>query len=462
VAQTTVGPAEPDVIDLGEIGWRTPEDGSARPSRGGWRRRTLPPRAWRALSAALIVIAVMASGVAAGTPEPALGEPLWTGRTERGFGLGASTVYVSDAGGVTAISTQTGRVKWHVPGRELEYSMETVGGLVVMVGLAPTGVSDQETVIVDGANGQVLTRHLGIGIGGVDPHHVLLFEMRSACAHQPAPRCQDLVNVNVASGREEWRRPAPTDVWAIDYDPISDAVRRLLLEGDDGRATVFAADTGRAIATLPVDLSPSTDGDSRQLTYFLTRDGLLTAQGLTDGVRVSLYRIGAAEPVWSVRVDGPPLAADEYFYVAQIGDAIAVFYGGRTSMLDPATGRRRFGLPASSLTDVGGGRLLAEAFNTSQPPALIDARTGEKLVTFPRSQVIYFHGTKGRALLSRPGPKSTLIELVDLEGRVLLLDDVQGEDLSCRGRDDILICTDNSRTLRAWRLPDPLTALPTR
>ena len=454
MAQATVGPAEPDVIDLGEVGWRTPGDGATRLSWGGWRGRTLPPRAWRALSAALIVLAVMASGVAAGTPEPALGRPLWTGRTERGFGLGASTLYVPNDFGVTAVSTLTGEVRWHAPGRELEFEMETVGGLVLFVGLAPTGVADQETVVVDGVNGQVLTRHLGTAVGGIDPHHVLVYEVPSACAAQPTPGCESLVNVNVASGREEWRLPLRSTTWGIDADPTG-VIRRLLLEDEDGRATIHAADTGRALGALAIDLTPTTDIGSPLITYFFTSDGLLVAQGLADGIRVSLYRIGAAEPTWSVRVDGPPLANDEFFYVTQVGDVIAVFYGGRTSLLDPATGRRRFGLPATALTDVGGGRLLAEAYNTSQPPALLDARTGEKLVTFPGSQVIYFHGTKGRALLSRSGSDRILIELVDLEGRVLLLDDVRGANVSCRGREDILACTDDSRTLRVWRLPEP-------
>ena len=470
----TQASAEPRLIDLGEVGWRDTvagggaESGSGggpgagggdvsgdRSGRGRWTR-SLPPRAWRTLFAIVVVATVGWTSVASGRPEARLGRPLWTAAAERGFGLGADTVYVHNGVGVAAYTALTGRLRWQVAGRQMDYLTETDGDMVLVASHA----DDErltETAVVDGATGQVLTRHRGVGIGAADERHVVLIQVeRDDCLSDPASPvgCQTLVGVNVATGRERWRLPVPGDRWTTEVDPATRRIRRLLVMGPGGKGTVHDPVTGSAIATVVIDLNLFPDTDGRPpASETLTADGVLTATEAVGGMRVSLWPVGSPGPAWTTHVAGLPFGANPYFYVGPIGDVIEVVYGGRTTVLDPATGQRRFSLSASNLTAVGDSRLLVEWFSPERRPMIVDAFTGVSVATFIEATVIRFEEAGERVLLARFGSERTLFELADLRGRPLMIDEVDAVGLSCRARGDLLACVEGAGTLRVWQLP---------
>jgi len=492
----TKASAEPALIDLGEVGRRGtlagpdgtgPDDtgrdggdgggndngGAGTGGGSGFRSvlgrpmRTLPPRAWRALFVIVVVVSVGWTSVASGRSEVRLGRPLWTATAERGFGLGARTVYVQTGTGLSAYTAQTGQLRWQMPGRQMDYLTETVGDLVLVAAGPDDGrlassadAADErvtETAVVDGATGQVLTRHRGFGIGAADEHHVMMVQVeRDDCVSDPAAPvgCQTLVGVSVATGRERWRVPVPTDRWTTEVDPATRRIRRLLVMGTGGNGTVYDPVSGSAIASVTIDLDLFPDTDRRPpASVTLTPAGVLTATEAVGGMRVSLWPVGSPGVAWTTHVAGLPFGANPYFYVGPIGDVIEVVYGGRTTVLDPASGERRFSLSASNLTAVGGGRLLVEWFSPERRPMLVDAVTGVSVTTFIEATVIRFEEAGERVLLARFGSERTLFELADLHGRPVMIDEVDAVGFSCRARRELLACVEGSGTLRVWQLP---------
>jgi hypothetical protein len=456
----TQASAEPELIDLGEIGWRgTLDGGEGRRRRfgSGWRGRTLPPRAWRALSVLVILATVLPSAVGSSRPDLRLGRPLWTARVDRAFGLGAATAYVENLDGLAAYSSETGRLRWRMPGQRLGYLTETVGGLV-LVAVNAADERATETVVVDTATGRVLTRHRGFGIGAADEHHVVLVQVdQDDCTPDPSAPvgCQTLVGVNVANGREQWHLAVPGDRWITEVDPATGRIRRLLVMGSSGTGTVYDPVSGspEATLTLDLDLFPDTDGRPPAAVY-LTAAGVITSSEAVGGLRVSLWSVGTPGLIWTTHIAGLPLAADSYYFVGPIGDVIQVVYSGRTTVLDPATGQRRFSLSASNLTAVGGGRLLVEWFSPERRPMLVDPVTGVTVATFLEAAVIRFDEPGERVLLARFGSERALFELADLRGRPLMVDEIDAVGFSCRARRDLLACVDDSGVLRVWRLPE--------
>lgn len=447
MAQATVGPSGPELIDLGEVGWRATEEVVPR----GW---ALPPRAWRPLALLVVIGVVVATSVASGTPAPKLGRPLWTASAGQRFHFGATNLYISHPGGdgLEARAAPTGRLRWQAPGRDMSFSLESPGGLVLLVGLVVDPRPQPETVVVDAATGRVLTRHLGAPIGLASEQLVLVIESTGDACDGPVG-CFDLVAMNVASGREAWRLPM-TNHWAIDGGRSTAMIRRVVVANPDGQATVHDATSGATVASMRLDITLPLDPSARPTRIYLSGDVVYTVDALPDGVRVTRLPIGSASPIWSTTVSGPPLAVDQRMELTPIGDRLALIYGDQTAVLDAVTGRRLFGLESSFLTDLGDGRALAVAYHPEELTTVVDMKTGARVATYPGLEVIPFENSGGRVLLAQSVVDRTVVRLLDAEGRPVMIDDITGVNVLCRARDDILACTDGTGRLRVWRLPD--------
>ncbi|MGE5827686.1 MAG: hypothetical protein ACM30G_04885 [Micromonosporaceae bacterium] len=339
----------PDIIDLGDVRW---SESWTRP------RHVLPPRGRRSLAVVTVVVAVftiLASSIPLNTPR--LDRPLWTMAGRSSFSIGAANVYLrsSDGTGLLAIAPDTGRVRWRVPGENLDLWSEVGGELVFLVGtsvtaprlvafntdpsgvprtgppttrLASSLVDGPETVIAELATGRVLARHLGYPLGLAEGGAAALVMdwQVEGCSLGFGRACAFVVAVNLHTAGELWRLPVPTDLSWNDADPQQRVLRRLLIGVEDGSAVLHDAVSGDALSSVQVR-----SHEAARTSASLVRDALFLAYEDGAGVHVAKVRLDTGERLWTTttttRPSDPAPLRPSFEMVAE-GDLLVLTHDG--------------------------------------------------------------------------------------------------------------------------------------
>jgi len=427
-------------------------------SGGAWTRRR------QRLLAALLVPLCLAVLVAASVADQQLGAPLWTAQVSLvGFSLGADSVYISEPGArsMAALEAGTGRVRWRLALDEpLVEAVDLGGGDVAVITRTP-GPNDetgrQNTITSVDPTGQVLAIHHGALLGPLEPGGLALIVMSTSwpvCADEP-DACVDLVAFDPRSGRTVWRiGPLRWGQWFTDVDR-------------DGHITTIAT-TGPAGAVMLRDPFTGAIATTISMPGLLDHGaprvfaGTLVAVNQSAGrVELTGRRLDSPKDGWrlTLEVPGPVGEYNRFFYLDSCGDLLCVHIGRLTSVVDPRRGTVRFEAPYDVVARLGGGQFLAVPLRdpVSSGPFdhtvyVLDASDGTVRNTLTDAFGLPWAGGGGRVLLQRQG-RFTEVVLLDADGAVSHLGDIEGTELNCLARGVVLACSDAGGRLRAWRLP---------
>jgi hypothetical protein len=466
------------VIDLGEI----TEPGQAPvigPTRVEVRQRLL------ASAAAVLILCTLVGSVPV---VPRIGEPLWSAQAlPLGFLLGADTAYIvdPDARLVTGHDPITGTQRWQVPLDALvQEVIEAQPGVVAVqlgprFGVIPTDQLSDLMVVLIGPTGRVIARVPG-QLYGVFPGGQLLML-------QPLPGCQEgdcsqLAVVDPATGVAAWSLPSESH----GFFPAQSCQPRTFAVFDGESVQVRALATGELITQLRV-----LGADSGLLQGgALYDDELVTAEIVHNGLILTGTPLAPPAQAWTVTLPQgvTPNGVSGGLFYAGCGGLITAQLANATAVIDRHTGATRATVPgdlyvvpevgaaalstssssADGMVSEGTGILLAltgpSATATQNVVLVLDAAAdgrsassraedGTKLAFYPGSAIQLWDGARGRALLSYEAGERTHFTALDGRGRPHPLGAVDGTNLSCRARADLLACSAEDKSVRVWRLP---------
>jgi hypothetical protein len=472
------------IIDLGEITETEPTP-LAGPTRVEVRQRLL------ASAAAVLILWTLVGSVPA---VPRIGEPLWsTQAIPRGFLFGADTAYIvaPDAHLVSGYDPLTGGLRWQVPLDALvqEVIEAQPGVLAVQLGprfgVIPTDQLGDLAVVLIGPTGRVVARVPG-QLYGVFPGGRLLMV-------QPLPGCQEgdcsqLAVVDPATGVAAWSLPSESH----GFFPAQSCQSRTFAVFDGESVQIRALATGELITRLRV-----LGADSGLLQGgVLYDDELVTAEIVHDGLVLTGIPLAPAAQAWTVTLPQgvTPNGVSGGLFYAGCGGLITAQLANATAVIDRHTGATRATVPGDLyvVPEVGAAALALSTSSSPDGPlsdgtfspgtgillaltgpsatatqnvvlvldAAADGRSassraedGTQLAFYPGSAIQVWDGARGRALLSYEADGRTHFTAVDGRGRLHPLGAVDGTNLTCRARADLLACSAEDHSVRVWRLP---------
>jgi len=470
VVRVTAPPgSSSSTIDLGEISATNLLEERGRQAAGiassarsgGSRIRRRRQRPLAALLVPLCLVTLIGASVA----DRQLGAPLWTAKVSlAGFSLGADSIYVSEPGArsMAALDAGTGRVRWRLALDEpLIEAVDLGGGNVAVVTRTP-GPNDetdrQKTITSVDPTGRVLAIHHGDLLGVLEPGGLALLAMSTTwpvCTDEPWT-CMDLVAVEPGSGRTVWRiGPVRVGQWFI----VPDRDRRITTiatVGPTGAVMLRDPLTGavaKTVTALGLDQGPT-----------LSVAGIFVAvTGSAGRVELTGRRLGSLEYAWrlTLTVPEPVDENNRFFYADPCGDLLCVHIGRSTFVIEPQRGSVVFEAPYDIVVRLGGGRFLAvpprnplsSLYEDGDTVYLLDGDNGSVLNTLTGGFGVAWVDGGGRELLLRQG-RFTEVVLVDADGEVSRLGDIEGTELNCLARGVVLACSEPSGRLRVWHLPD--------
>lgn len=178
------------------------------------------------------------------------------------------------------------------------------------------------------------------------------------------------VALDLRTGRDRWRVPAPADVYIAEAGGTTEYPQWLVGVTAGGRLEVRDARTGRVLASAEVEkggdgISPVGD--------------LVLVDGPAPGI--AAYRLPALTKVWQSATDLPPT-----WMRTDCGDLVCVFTGQRAmTALDTATGRARWQSDQWGYAEPAGDRLITTlgVEPDGRPQIWVaDRRTGQSLGNF--------------------------------------------------------------------------------
>ena len=446
------------VIDLGEITEQAPVDG---PTLVQVRQRLLTSAA-----AVLILWALVGSVPAV----PRIGEPLWSAQAlPLGFLLGADTAYVVDPGGrlISGHDPVTGGLRWKVALDALAQEVvEAAPGIVAVqlgpqFGVIPTDQLGDLTVVLIGPSGRTIARVPGQLYGVFPGGQLLMLQPLAGCQEGD---CSQLAVVDPATGLTAWSLPSESH----GFFPAQSCQPHTFAVFDGESVQIRALATGDLVTRLRV-----LDTDSGLLQGgVLYDDELVTAEIVHNGLILTGTPLAPSAQAWTVTLPQgvTPNGVSGGLFYAGCGGLITAQLANATAVIDRHTGAIRATIPgdlfvvpeigAAAVTDGlsdGTGILLAltgpSATATQNVVLVFDAANGTRLAFYPGSAIQLWDGAGGRALLSYEAGERTHFTALDARGRAHPLGAVDGTNLNCRARTDLLACYSDDKSVRVWRLP---------
>jgi len=459
------------VIDLGEIS-ETGLAPVAGPTRVEVRQRLL------ASAAAVLILWALVGSVPV---VPRIGAPLWSAQAlPIGFLLGADTAYLVDPGGrlISGRDPSTGGLRWQVALDALVQEVVEAEPGIVAVQLGPQfGVIQTDqlgdlTVVLIGPTGRVIARVPGQLYGVFPSGQLLMLQPLAGCQEGD---CSQLAVVDPATGLATWSLPSETH----GFFPAQSCQPRTFAVFNGESVQIRALATGDLITQLQV-----LDTDSGLLQGgVLYDDELVTAEIVHNGLVLTGTPLASSAQAWTVTLPQgvTPNGVSGGLFYAGCGGLITAQLANATAVIDRHTGATRAIVPGDLyvVPEVGAaaptaglsdstGILLAltgpSATATQNVVLVLDAvadghsassraEDGTQLAFYPGSAIQPWDGAQGRALLSYEADERTHFTAVDAHGRAHPLGAVDGTNLTCRARADLLACYAQDKSVRVWRLP---------
>jgi hypothetical protein len=183
---------------------------------------------------------------------------------------------------------------------------------------------------------------------------------------------QHWYGVDLATGRNRWTLGQPPFGYTTDALDLDGFPARLVTVGLDGHVEVRDSITGRL--TAQADVQPPPDWRSRGISMWIA-DGLVLIGGQGG---TTAYALSDLSRRWSDTVD-----LSERYVLPHCADAVCVVgtFSG-VEVLDPATGKQRWGSKGWSALQEAGPYLLADGpvgGPAAEPQDVVDLRTGRRL-----------------------------------------------------------------------------------
>ncbi|MFE0590201.1 PQQ-binding-like beta-propeller repeat protein [Micromonospora echinospora] len=428
------------LIDLGEV--------RDDPEPAVWHRPGVP-RPWRVA----LVLGLVLATLAGAAPAPRRISVTVPGRAgAEAFLVGDQLVVVGPrSGGVRGgreltaydlpddgrATPSTLRARWRLtmPDTPRIWPMAAAAG-VLLVTSNDGGREGVLTVALEGATGRERWRQPGspmlteggrvlltVSVGGEDGQSVRV--------------------VDPATGAVHWSVSGAPD--RTDHRFAERGIDRLVWMLPSGRTEVRDADSGRVLATAPVDLGSPDSGVGVQVT-----DDLLLAARI-DPPTVTAYGLDRLDRRWTV--DLPSVA-----YVTSCGALLCSWeQAGGMRTLDRATGRTVWHDPRWMAGFPVGDRLVA---TTSVSPVreelvLLDLTTGRELANLGSWNGLQTPVENGPPVASREiRDRGLLVAEFDVvRGRPRILDVLPGSYGDCRFYPELLLCQQLDGSFRLWWLP---------
>jgi len=327
-------------------------------------------------------------------------------------------------------------------------------------GVIPTDQLGDLAVVLIGPNGQVIARVPG-QVYGVFPGGQLLML-------QPLPGCQEgdcsqLSVVDPATGVAAWSLPSESH----GFFPARSCQPRTFAVFDGESVQIRAVATGDLVKQLRV-----LDTDAGLLQGgVLYDDELVTAEIIKDGLVLTGTPLAPPAQAWSITLPqgATPNGVSGGLFYAGCGGLLTAQLANATAIIDRHTGATRATIPGDLFVvpDVGAaagsdggdgtGILLAltgpSATATQNVVLVLDASDGARLAFYPGAAIQLWDLAGGRALVSFEADKRTHFTALDALGNPHPLGAVEGTDLTCRARADLLACAGLDNSVRVWRLP---------
>jgi hypothetical protein len=437
------------VIDLGEIG----RDDLVAWS---WRPR-LEARQRLLLVAATALILVWATGSVPGIPQ--LTDPIWSSRAASfGFLFGPGTAYVVDPDGrsVSGLDPATGAQRWRVRLDAPAQGLVEVRPGVVALQLGPrddapaTGQMGDLAVELIGPGGRVVAHVPGQLWNTFADGGLLVLQEGPGC---DTGDCTQLSRVDPDTGAIAWSLPAQAHA----YVPLQTCQDRTFAVANGDTVEIRSLATAEVLARVHV-----LDIDNGLLqTGVLYDDELITAELVKDGLVVNANPVGTGARAWSVTLPQgvTPNGVSAGLFTASCSGLLSAQLADSTVVIDRHGGAVRaqvqgdlFVVPA-----IGGptGILLAlsgPSARAARNVVLVFGPT-DRAAVYPDTAILPWDGAGGRAMLTHEQNGRTGFTAIDASGRPSALGAVDGTDLTCRARADLLACRDAGGVVRVWRLP---------
>ena len=445
------------VIELGEIGRDDAVPGVWR-TRGEVRQRLL------LVAAAGLILAWVAGAV----PQiPLLGAPLWSTQANAyGFAWGPGTAYAIEPGGhaIAALDPDTGAQRWRVnldaPAQQL---VEFDTGVAVQLGpRSDAPATDQIgdlSVLLLGSEGRVIARVPGQMWSAFNNSTLLLLQPLPACS---GGDCTQLSRVDPGTGTTAWSLPTE----AHGYLPLQTCQDRTFAVAVGDTVQIRSLATAAVLSQMRV-----LDIENGLLqTGVLYGDDLVTAEIVKGGLVVSSHPVASTGPGWTITLPQgtTPTGVSGGLFAASCGGLLTAQLANSTVIIDRHTGAIRSQVPgdlfvvpeigpASADGPDGPGVQLAlsgpSATATRNVVLVLNTVGGTRVSTYPDTAILPWDDAAGRAMLTHESEGRTGFTALDALGRPRALGEVDGRDLTCRARADLLACRAGDGVVRVWRLP---------
>jgi hypothetical protein len=422
----------------------------------------------RGLVLTVLVLLIAFASSASGRGTGYLGNPLWTARTSlAGFALGSTSVILSEPGGTAIVGRDlaTGRASWTMMLASPPQSFSELANGFAAVEVRDIATQATTTLLITDS-GTVLARIPGTKVVSIAVGPYLLVASRLDtvafdCAGDDHT-CTHVSTFDIGSGRRVWRLPLTGDLIPSVADP-STGIRRVATMRSDGMVEIHDPATGSTVRSYPLPGGRhSGHGDGGYWPQaLLVGDTLIVAVRRDLRAELMAYPLGPEGYAWtaSMPVSPPLTATTAQFYVTGCGRMLCLHAEGADAVFAPETGALHGQLGAQVVGQFGD--FLLAVPSTERPGTTLSRRTvlvlsaadGRQLATLPDTAVVSWRDAGSRAMLAHQGPRGTDITILDGAGGYRLLGTVSGSDLTCAAASGLLVCTDPSGLVRAWRLP---------
>ncbi len=417
----------------------------------------------RGLAAALLAVVLLTLNAAAAPAAP----PLVPVRTSSAVNAAAyrifgDTLYVTEsrpAGNrVTAYPLPAGPPRWstRIPLEPANSQLGMIGDVVVVSMFVATGPGDR-TVALDRATGAVRWR---------SPHSVVaLDELRGRVllAEYPPPGSQgggpgaEVTALRAADGTEVWRYHHDGTCESQVPPRVTRPERVLAVLCLDGTLESVDLDSGRTKASIALSETVGIAGVGFGATLAGLDDRILLSVPGPFRAVLTAYDPERLSVQWRLQLD--PMR----YSMIGCGPRICVFSSGTVQGVDPASGA-----VAWQKSPIGGGTPYGDRYVLVAPPRLgeewlLDARTGDTLLTLDKWSAI----PSGEPMFLRVDPAGHQTWAAGLSaGRPVgsvpapvalrFLGPVPAADPdTCQATDRYLVCRTVKDTVQVWRLDAP-------